>query len=240
MDKEEWNTFAKDYYESQKESSTTIIEDVVAYLKSEDLLPAVSFADVAGGAGRYLPLAKETEQYELIDFSEEMLVYAEHEAQVLGLNNCQFILQDFTNFLQEEKTYEVVFSAANPALVSCEQLEKLRGKAMRACLILRVVSSEDSVFVPLERYLGIEESDPNTSSTIMDRFETYLSKKHLSYKITEFTYDSWEEVTASFLQAYYEEMQDDPRFQSALQELFKKSETIQSTNKLTYRLLTIY
>ncbi|MGM0253488.1 MULTISPECIES: class I SAM-dependent methyltransferase [unclassified Enterococcus] len=240
MDKEEWNTFAKDYYESQKESSTTIVEDVVAYLKSEDLLPAGSFADVAGGAGRYLPLAKEIEKYELIDFSEEMLVYAEHEAQILGLNNCQFILKDFTNFLQEEKTYELVFSAANPALVSCEQLEQLRGKAMRACLILRVVSSEDSVFVPLERYLGIEESDPNTSSTIMDRFETYLSKKHLSYKRTEFTYDSQEEVTPSFLRAYYEEMQDDPRFQSALQELFKNSETIQSTNKLTYRLLTIY
>lgn len=132
------------------------------------------------------------------------------------------------------------FRQRNPALVSCEQLEKLRGKAMRACLILRVVSSEDSVFVPLERYLGIEESDPNTSSTIMDRFETYLSKKHLSYKRTEFTYDSQEEVTPSFLRAYYEEMQDDPRFQSALQELFKNSETIQSTNKLTYRLLTIY
>ncbi|WP_019724599.1 class I SAM-dependent methyltransferase, partial [Enterococcus mundtii] len=230
----------KDYYESQKESSTTIVEDIVAYLKSEDLLPAGSFADVAGGAGRYLPLAKEIEKYELIDFSEEMLVYAEHEAQVLGLNNCQFILQDFSNFLQEEKTYELVFSAANPALVSCEQLEKLRGKATRACLILRVVSSEDNVFVPLERHLGIEESDPNTSPTIMDRFETYLSKKHLSYKRTEFTYDSQEEVTPSFLRAYYEEMQDDPRFQSALQELFKNSETIQSTNKLTYRLLTIY
>ncbi|WP_142433601.1 hypothetical protein IGJ19_001024 [Enterococcus sp. DIV1368b] len=240
MDKEEWNTFAKDYYESQKESSTTIVEDVVAYLKSEDLLPAGSFADVAGGAGRYLPLAKEIEHYELIDFSEEMLVYAEHEAQVLGLNNCQFILQDFSNFLQEEKTYELVFSAANPALVSCEQLEKLRGKATRACLILRVVSSEDNVFVPLEKHLGIKESDPNTSPTIMDRFETYLSKKHLSYKRTEFTYDSQEEVTPSFLRAYYEEMQDDPRFQSALQELFKNSETIQSTNKLTYRLLTIY
>ncbi|MGM0329201.1 MULTISPECIES: class I SAM-dependent methyltransferase [Enterococcus] len=240
MDKEEWNTFAKDYYESQKESSTTIVEDIVAYLKSEDLLPAGSFADVAGGAGRYLPLAKEIEHYELIDFSEEMLVYAEHEAQILGLNNCQFILQDFTNFLQEEKTYELVFSAANPALVSCEQLEKLRGKATRACLILRVVSSEDNVFVPLERHLGIEESDPNTSPTIMDRFETYLAKKHLSYKRTEFTYDSQEEVTPSFLRAYYEEMQDDPRFQSALQELFKNSETIQSTNKLTYRLLTIY
>ncbi|MDA9461716.1 hypothetical protein B835_1624 [Enterococcus mundtii 3F] len=240
MDKEEWNTFAKDYYESQKESSTTIVEDIVAYLKSEDLLPAGSFADVAGGAGRYLPLAKEIEQYELIDFSEEMLVYAEHEAQVLRLNNCQFILQDFSNFLQEEKTYELVFSAANPALVSCEQLEKLRRKATRACLILRVVSSEDNVFVPLERHLRIEESDPNTSPTIMDRFETYLAKKHLSYKRTEFTYDSQEEVTASFLRAYYEEMQDDPRFQSALQELFKNSETIQSTNKLTYRLLTIY
>ncbi|MBO1087354.1 class I SAM-dependent methyltransferase [Enterococcus mundtii] len=240
MDKEEWNTFAKDYYESQKESSTTIVEDIVAYLKSEDLLPAGSFADVAGGAGRYLPLAKEIEQYELIDFSEEMLVYAEHEAQVLGLNNCQFILQDLASFLQEEKTYELVFSAANPALASCEQLEKLRGKATRACLILRVVSSEDNVFVPLERHLGIEESDPNTSPTIMDRFETYLAKKHLSYKRTEFTYDSQEEVTASFLRAYYEEMQDDPRFQSALQELFKNSETIQSTNKLTYRLLTIY
>jgi len=240
MDKEEWNTFAKDYYDSQKESSTTIVEDVVAYLRSEDLLPAGSFADVAGGAGRYLPLAKEIEHYELIDFSEEMLVYAEHEAQVLGLNNCQFILQDFSNFLQEEKTYELVFSAANPALVSCEQLEKLRGKATRACLILRVVSSEDNVFVPLEKHLGIKESDPNTSPTIMDRFETYLSKKHLSYKRTEFTYDSQEEVTPSFLRAYYEEMQDDPRFQSALQELFKNSETIQSTNKLTYRLLTIY
>ena len=74
----------------------------------------------------------------------------------------------------------------------------------------------------------------------MDRFETYLAKKHLSYKRTEFTYDSQEEVTPSFLRAYYEEMQDDPRFQSALQELFKNSETIQSTNKLTYRLLTIY
>lgn len=240
MNKEEWNLFAKDYYESQKESSTTIVEDVGAYLQNESLLPAGSFADVAGGAGRYLPLAKEIEQYELIDFSEEMLVYAEHEAQGLGLNNCQFILQEFTSFLHEEKTYDVVFSAANPALITCDQLEKLRSKATKACLILRVVASEDDVFVPLERRLGIETSDPHTSPVIMDRFETFLSKKHLPYKRQEFSYDSQEEITASFLRAYYEEIQDDPHFQSSLQELFKNSETIQSTNKLTYRLLTIY
>ena len=240
MNKEDWNEFAQDYYESQKESNTMIVQDLAAYLQGEELLPAKSFVDVAGGAGRYLTLAKEIEQYELIDFSEEMLSYAKQEARQMNITNCQFILQEFTEFLHENKTYELVFSAANPALVACEQLEKLRRKATKACLILRVVLSEDDVFVPLERDFDIEESDPNSSPVVMDRFEEYLSKKHIPYKRKDFTYVSQEEITPSFLRAYYAEIQDDLRFQSYLQELFQSDETILSTNKLTYRLLTIY
>ena len=76
MNEKEWDDFAEEYYEIQQESQTTIAEDVRKYLKSEKVLPAEIVADVAGGSGRFLSLAKEVNHYVLIDFSSGMLANA--------------------------------------------------------------------------------------------------------------------------------------------------------------------
>ncbi len=58
MNEKEWDEFAEEYYEIQQESQVTIAEDVKNYLKTEKVLPAETAADVAGGSGRFLSLAK--------------------------------------------------------------------------------------------------------------------------------------------------------------------------------------
>ncbi len=83
LSEKEWDDFAEEYYEIQQESQTTIAEDVREYLKSEKVLPAEIVADVAGGSGRFLSLAKEVNHYDLIDFSSGMLANAKKKQKKL-------------------------------------------------------------------------------------------------------------------------------------------------------------
>ncbi len=91
MNEKEWDEFAEEYYEIQQESQVTIAEDVKNYLKTEKVLPAETAADVAGGSGRFLSLAKEVNRYDLIDFSSGMLANAKKEAEKNDLPNVSFI-----------------------------------------------------------------------------------------------------------------------------------------------------
>ncbi|MGD1419402.1 methyltransferase domain-containing protein, partial [Enterococcus faecium] len=98
-----WDDFAEEYYEIQQESQTTIAEDVREYLKSEKVLPAEIVADVAGGSGRFISLAKEVNHYDLIDFSSGMLANAKKEAEKIDLSNVSFIKRSLEEFIQSSE-----------------------------------------------------------------------------------------------------------------------------------------
>ena len=88
MDELDWDEFAPEHYQNQLESRTTIVEDVIAFKEYREVLPASDLVDVAGGAGRHLPMAKEVESYQLFDFSTEMLRFAQQEANKLRCEKC--------------------------------------------------------------------------------------------------------------------------------------------------------
>ncbi|QED60457.1 methyltransferase domain-containing protein [Enterococcus durans] len=238
MDEIDWDEFAPAYYQNQLESRTTIVEDVIAFLKSKKVLPASDLIDVAGGAGRYLPMAKEVGSYKLFDFSTEMLRFAQQEENKLGVKNIQMMKQSFEAFLENKESAEVIFTAANPALDNTKKLEKMLKKMNQACVILRVVRSRDDLFILLEERLGIYEADPTVSPDLMDFFETFLTQNDYSYQTQEFTYVLKEEITRSLMEDYYEEYKEDQRLTDFLDQHFLQNEQI-STTRLTYRLLLI-
>lgn len=237
MNEKEWDEFAEEYYEIQQESQVTIAEDVKNYLKTEKVLPAETAADVAGGSGRFLSLAKEINRYDLIDFSSGMLENAKKEAEKNELPNVSFIKQSLEEFIQSNETYEMVFTAANPALVHLIQLEKLMKKSSKWCVIIRVVESIDDVFYPIEKQLGMIEEDPNTSPVVMDQFETYLIDEGFKVKKKDFTYFTQESITEELMKLYYDAYAKDPVVTRYIRKLFSEKREILSTTKLTYRLL---
>ena len=238
MNELDWDEFAPAYYQNQLESRTTIVEDVTAFLKSKEVLPASELIDVAGGAGRYLPMAKEVGSYKLLDFSTEMLRFAQQEVNKLGVKNAQMMKLSFEDFLEKEESTELIFTAANPALDNIQKLEQMLKKMNKACVIVRVVYARDDLFIPLEERLEIYEADPTVSPDLMDLFETFLMQNDYSYQTQEFTYVLKEEITRSLMEDYYEEYKEDQRLTDFLDQHFLQDEQI-STTRLTYRLLLI-
>lgn len=239
MNEEEWDAFASDYYVNQRESDKTIVQDVIEYLKKEAVLPTEKVVDVAGGAGRYLAMSKEVNTYELIDFSNEMLKFATEEAARLGRKNVHLTKQTFSEFLENGKTYDFIFTASNPVLDNSVKLSRMLTKMKKYCVILRIVSSKEDLFTLLEKKLGIFEEGAVTSPVIMDQFETYLKDEERSYKRKEFTYTFEEEITEEFMKAYYQEYLDEAIFKEYIQKYFDSKEKVVSTTILTYRLLLI-
>ncbi|NTM11091.1 class I SAM-dependent methyltransferase [Enterococcus faecium] len=184
MNEKEWDEFAEEYYEIQQESQVTIAEDVKNYLKTEKVLPAETAADVAGGSGRFLSLAKEINRYDLIDFSSGMLENAKKEAEKNELPNVSFIKQSLEEFIQSNETYEMVFTAANPALVHLIQLEKLMKKSSKWCVIIRVVESITEELMKL--YYDAYAKDPVVTRYIRKLFSEkreILSTTKLTYRL---------------------------------------------------------
>ncbi|MGX7172780.1 class I SAM-dependent methyltransferase [Enterococcus ratti] len=239
MNEEDWNAFAAEYYLNQREGKTTIVKDVIDYLKREDILPTEQIVDVAGGSGRYLAMAKEAKMYELIDFSSEMLKFAAKEVVNLSIENICLTKKTFLSFLENAKKYDLIFSASNPALDHPIKLEKIYRKMKKACVIIRVVYSKDDLFAPLEEQLDILEEDYIVSSEIMKLFETYLKEEEIPYKSKKFTYLLKEKITESFMKDYYEEYLEDARFNEYVKKYFDQKEQVISTTKLTYQLLLI-
>jgi ubiquinone/menaquinone biosynthesis C-methylase UbiE len=233
-----WDDFAETYYEIQEESRLPIAEDAAAFLAKAGIFPTQTFADAAGGTGRYLKnFAPQTGQYDLIDFSDQMLKFAKIEAEKHALENVHFIQKNMADFFADDQKYDVVFSAMNPALTEENQLLQLMRKSKKWVVVLRMIENHDDLFSRADQLLGIAETDPNDDSSLMDTFERFLTAQNLGSHKKDFTYQYQEEITREMVEEYYEEQQNHPLFQSLLERLFKGKTTICSTTTITYRLL---
>lgn len=237
MDELQWDKFAPEYYEIQEESQQNIVRDVKRVLLSEKIIPTKDFADVAGGAGRYLTIANDTKNYELIDFSREMLRFAKMKTDRLGLNNVTFIKQSFHSFLEDTKTYDVIFMAENPSFDKPDMIENLLEKATENIVIIRIVENTDDLFTPLESRFSLNDKDLNTLPEFMEQLEKYLNQHEIFHKKIEFTYTLKEEITFSFIKEYYKEYMDNISFVSYLENLFGHSQVLMSTTRISYRMI---
>ena len=188
-----WNEFAPEYYENQLQSRTPIAENLLVYLLQENILPATHFLDLAGGSGRYLKIFEPyCSFYDLVDISDKMLTYAE---QFKKSPHTQLILssqEDF--FLKNLKSYDVVFSAMNPALDSFSQMKNFAQIKAKEHLILRMNFSRDSLFSPYESL----ETDLLLPMSIK-----WLKQENISYTQKNFSYSYEETIPKAFFQEYF-------------------------------------
>ncbi|GAA2911718.1 methyltransferase domain-containing protein [Enterococcus pseudoavium] len=188
-----WDEFSEEYEAIQQESTFPIAEDLRDFLLEERLLPCQTFLDLAGGTGRYLTAVQQyVEKYDLVDISEEMLKLA--EAKVRG--NVQLIKQEQETFLRQNKhSYDITFSAMNPALQTKEEFLDFCQASKDWCLILRVVKDEDQLFS------SYEEKNPDL--LLNQRYKGFLAELDIPYHTKKFSYTKSEKVSREFFQEYF-------------------------------------
>src|SRR3989344_4924805 len=112
--KQVWNSIAPEWYEYKNNSDPKVIEFVE---KSKGKL-----LDLGCGAGRNF--AKTNAERYALDFSQDMIKYAEKKAKEKGLKNTHFFVSDITKKLPfEENTFKNVICIAT--------LHCIKGKANR-------------------------------------------------------------------------------------------------------------
>lgn len=220
-----WDDFATDYTTIQEESKLPIVADLKHFLLTKKMLPCQTFLDLAGGSGKYLSLQTEVDHYTLVDISAAMLKLAQPQAS----DKVQLIQADQQTFFQQQETFDIVFSAMNPALTVAD-LPQLLKLAKKYCLILRVVTEEDRMFSPYEA--------KNPQLNWNQAYKDWLLQEKISFTTQLFTYETTEETDLSFYQAYFAEV---PQLQleKRIQQLFGAASKQTNREKVEFECILI-
>ncbi|SPS07061.1 class I SAM-dependent methyltransferase [Latilactobacillus sakei] len=235
-----WDDFAAEYYQIQKESQVPIVTDIEKFLTEQRLLPTNSVVDLGGGSGRYLPaLAQNSQQYTIVDISEQMLRYAQVENQALAKpRSVTYQQQSVADFSQQtpDQSYDLVWMALNPAVTADETLLTITQKSRQWCGFLRLTQNIDDLFASLEQYFEIAEENPNIESTIIPAVVKLLTSAGYQVRQQKFQYQTTETFDRVFLEAYYAEV---PKalLSTYLDQVFANQKTRTSTTTLEYTLL---
>lgn len=235
-----WDDFAAEYYQIQKESQVPIMTDIEKFLTEQRLLPTNSVVDLGGGSGRYLPLlAQNSQQYTIVDISEQMLRYAQVENQVLAKPRpVTYRQQSVADFSQQtpDQSYDLVWMALNPAVTADETLLTITQKSRQWCGFLRLTQNTDDLFAPLEQHFGIAEENPNIEPTIIPAVVKLLTSAGYQVRQQRFQYQTTETFDRAFLEAYYAEVPQ-ALLSTYLDQVFANQKTRTSTTTLEYTLL---
>lgn len=222
-----WDDFAAEYEAIQQEACADIPQALTAYLLQEKILPAPSFLDLAGGSGKYLPaLEPYVTHYTLVDISEKMLAIARIKGQKPTSRFCQMSQANFFKTPLAE-TYDVVFSAMNPALTTAQDLANFMALGQHR-LILRFVASYDTVFSPYEK---------TTPDTLLSDYQHFLQQKKLPYQTKTFSFTTTEKISRDFFLAYFAKDYSPEQLQKMVQKHFGKQQEVANTTTTSFRLL---
>lgn len=223
-----WDDFAQEYTEIQEESQTSITQDVRQFLIKQQIFPTSSFLDLAGGSGKYievfLPFVK---QYVFVDFSKEMIRIAKKRHADKKL---RFVEQDQGAFFKEtsDQSYDVVFSAMNPALRTKKDLDELLRIAKKRVYLLRLIVDEDVLFSPLE--------EADESLNWMAQYQQWLT---VPYQVTHFVYLIEERVGKSLFFDYFAGEIPLEQLEAIAQKTFQEKENFLNQRKIVFELLEI-
>ncbi|WP_278319904.1 class I SAM-dependent methyltransferase [Latilactobacillus sakei] len=235
-----WDDFAAEYYQIQKESQVPIVTDIENFLTEQRLLPTNSVVDLGGGSGRYLPLlAQNSQQYTIVDISEQMLLYAQVENQALAAPRpVTYRQQSVADFSQQtpDQSYDLVWMALNPAITADETLLTITQKSRQWCGFLRLTQNTDDLFASLEQHFGIAEENPNIEPTIIPAVVKLLTSAGYQVRQQKFQYQTTETFDRVFLEAYYAEVPQ-ALLSTYLDQVFANQKTRTSTTTLEYTLL---
>lgn len=223
-----WDDFAEDYEQIQQESRFPIAKELKQFLLEQLILPVGSFLDLAGGSGRYFAeLQDSVKQYTLVDISKEMLAIAKTKQLDADV---AFVHQDQDSFFQtNSQTYDVVFTAMNPVLLTREDLLAFTAKSHNWCLIFRLVEEKDNLFSPYE--------EPEDEAELMNLYQQLLTEEKLTFYTKEFLFTSREEVSRDFFEAYFEAAFSEGQLQDIADRLFGKNDRQTNFQTVKYQLI---
>ncbi len=225
-----WDDMAEEYEEIQQESPFSIAKELEKFLIQEGILPCQTFLDIAGGSGRYLSVLQEqVKKYTLADISPRMLELASEKQKsedVVLLRTSQEAL------IKENKKFQVVFSAMNPALDRPEKIKGLCHLSQKWCLILRLVKDEDSLFSPYE-------SEVNSELEWMTGYKNFLEKEKQKFFVQQFFFEEIEIISKDFFRTYFEEECSKRELDQRINKHFGEQEVCENHRKVVYELLYI-
>lgn len=238
IQKQNWNEFAKEYYQVQKESQITLVDQVTTYLLAQKILPTQSTVDLAGGSGRFIKtLSQQSQTYLNYDISKEMLHYAKIEALNHHLTNTNFQEGSLREFLQAKQTYSLIFSAANPALTTIESFNALRDLAVEYLVLLNPIAQFDDIFSPIEQALGVKQSYDDYA-TYMATLAQYLETQQIAYVQNEFNFQTSEIIPRQLLWDYFDSEKNDTKINPLLAKIANRQEIISHT-QLKFQMLIV-
>ncbi|GFK24325.1 class I SAM-dependent methyltransferase [Tetragenococcus halophilus] len=228
--KQFWDDFAREYTDIQEESQLTIQKDVLDFFKKQGILPQNNLLDLAGGSGKYIPFfISQLQNYVLVDLSSEMLKLASNK---YPYNNLNLIESSQQSFLQQTKdhTFDIVFSAMNPALTLQTQLKEMIRVARKYVCILRLVKEEDQLFSPIEERLYGKAEHLAWMSTYKSWFEN-------AYQSKTFHYATSETISKHFFYLYFKDELANDELEKAIERLFQGKKEVENTTYYTFELL---
>lgn len=223
-----WDDFASEYESIQQESNFPIAEALKQFLIEKNILPSATFLDLAGGSGRYLTSFQDVvEDYTFVDLSKEMLAIAMTKQKNPKV---QFTHQDQETFFQRNsQTFDVVFTAMNPAFITNDDLLNFTNQSHGWCLILRLVEQTDSLFSPYE--------PANEEPNLTESYQQFLDEVGISFNTQDFVFSSTEEFTREFFEAYFEDDYSSQQLKQMADKVFGQNESYTNQQTVRYQLL---
>lgn len=209
-----WDARAKEFSDAQNNQVDMIPLEVTKYLVDNNILQEeTTILDIGGGSGRYaIPMAKVAQKVTITDISNNMLKYAEENAQKNGVNNIEYVKLDFNTANIEEigwqGKYDVVFAAMCPAIKSAKDIDKMIAASKGSCCIGQFIERTDNIATGIMRALDISDADdPHNDRAAAYAFFNILWLKGYEPRITYFKEDTigeydLEEIKDSYINKY--------------------------------------
>lgn len=225
MNENFWDDFAEEYDEIQAASFTTIEKDLTDFLLQANILPQSSILDLAGGSGKYMRFFQAfTDEYQLVDFSENMIKLAKKKAHP----KVTFLQMAQADFFQQAQRFDLVFSAMNPALEASD-LPALNRLSKNWCCLLRVIEDFDSLFSPFEA--------KNPDLALNQSYKEMLDQLQISYQTKLFTYQHKEIYDKDFFRAYYQDELSPIELTQRLNTVFSDQPTKENLQQITFEII---
>ncbi|MDD4798709.1 MAG: class I SAM-dependent methyltransferase [Clostridia bacterium] len=136
----------------------------------------MSSLDIGCGAGNYsIALAEKVNKSVGIDLSPNMIAYAKNKATERGVNNVEFICEDWNAFDIKkagfENSFDIVFAHMTPAICSAAAFEKMIACSKGYCLMAKPTRRKDSVLDQIRRIADLDETDKSFDEAISYAFD---------------------------------------------------------------------
>lgn len=178
---EMWDSKASDFYLSQLNDKSRLVDDVINLLKNKKILnPNYTVIDVGGGTGRYaIPLAKNSKHVTVSDFSKEMLKYAKVYANDNKLNNLNYVHENWKDKqIGNDEKYDVVFSSMSAATRELSGVDKMIESSKKYCVLNQFVKFSDTVIDLFKSVLNIKDAyDPHEDDAYVIKVVKMLFEK---------------------------------------------------------------